>query len=107
MAKWGTGAGEAAPLAPLSGGTTPVAGFDPALVANAVFSEALVRVAVVVKPTAAAAVATTFGFPLVLMIAVLTFLLVQGFLDARDPKLRKAPRSKADVVLQFQEEEHL
>jgi hypothetical protein len=52
-------------------------------------------------------VATTFGFPLALMIAVLTFLLVQGFLDARDPKLRKAPRSKADVVLQFQEEEHL
>ena len=36
------------------------------------------RVAVVVKPTAAAAVATTFGFPLVLMIAVLLFLLVQG-----------------------------
>ena len=46
--------------------------FDPALVANAVFSEALVRVAMVVKPKAAAAVATTFSFPLVLMIAVLT-----------------------------------
>ena len=103
----GTRAGEATALAPVSGGSTPVAGFDPALAANAVFSEALLRVAVVVKPTAAAAVATTFGFPLVLMIAVLTFLLVQGFLDARDPKLRKAPRSKADVVLQFQEEEHL
>jgi hypothetical protein len=75
--------------------------------ANAVFSEALVRVAIVVKPKAAAAVATTFGFPLVLMLAVLMFLLVQGFLDARDPKLRKAPRSKADVVLEFQEEERL
>jgi hypothetical protein len=61
----------------------------------------------VVKPQAAAAVATTFGFPLVLMMAVLTFLLVQGFVDARDPKLRKAPRSKADVVLEFQEEARL
>jgi hypothetical protein len=87
--------------------TAPVAGFDPALAANAVFSEALVRVAMVVKPKAAAAVATTFTFPLVLMIAVLLFLLAQGFLDRRDPKLRKAPRSTADVVIEFKEEERL
>ena len=65
------------------------------------------RVAVVVKPAAAAAVATTFGFPLVLMVAVLMFLLVQGFLDARDPKLRRRLARRPMSSLEFQDEERL
>jgi hypothetical protein len=104
----GADAGGTAPLAPTSGsGAVPIAGIDPGSVADAVFSEALVRVATVVKPKAAAAVATTFSFPLVLMLAVLLFLLVQHVLDARDPKMRAMPRSAADAVLEFQDEEHL
>ena len=79
----------------------------PARSPDTVINEAAVRVAVVVKPAAAAAVATTFSFPLALMVAVLLFLFVQRFLDARDPKLRAAPRSMADALLEFQEEERL
>jgi hypothetical protein len=104
----GSDPGGAAPLAPGSGaGPAPVAGFDPGTVANAVFREALVRVAAVVKPKAAAAVATTFSFPLILMLAVLLFLLGQHVLDARDPKMRATPRSADDAVLEFQDEERL
>ena len=58
-----------------------------------------------VRPAAAAAVATTFGFPLALMIAVLLFLLVQSLLDARDPKLRRRPSNGRDTVVKFQEED--
>lgn len=104
----GPDAGGPGPLAPTSGtGGAPVAGIDPGSVADAVFSEAMVRVATVVKPKAAAAVATTFSFPLILMLAVLLFLLGQHILDARDPKMRAMPRSAADAVLEFQDEEHL
>ena len=85
----------------------PAPGLDPAVIAGAVFNEAAVRVAVVVKPAAAAAVATTFSFPLILMMAVLLFLLVQRRLDARDPKLRAAPRSAADSLLEFKDEDGL
>ena len=46
----------------------PFEGLDPAVIAGKVFTEAAVRVSSVVKPAAAAAVATTFSFPLVLMI---------------------------------------
>jgi hypothetical protein len=61
----------------------------------------------VVKPAAAAAVASTFSFPLTLMIAVLLFLLVQRHMDARDPKLRAAPRTTAEALLEFQDEDGL
>jgi len=61
----------------------------------------------VVKPAAAAAVATTFSFPLALMLAVLIFLLGQSFLDRRDPKLRAAPDSTAETSVPFEEEEKL
>ena len=77
------------------------------MIADTVMNEAAIRVAVVVKPAAAAAVATTFGFPLGLSLAVLLFLFIQRYLDARDPKLRAAPKSIADVLLEFQEEEGL
>jgi hypothetical protein len=85
----------------------PIAGFDPGVVADTIVSEAMVRVATVVKPRAAAAVATTFTFPLILMGAVLLFLLVQGFVDFRDPKLRAAPRTTAESVVEFQDEERV
>ena len=61
----------------------------------------------VVKPAAAAAVATTFGFPLALMIAVAVYLVVQWRVDLRDPKLRAAPGSAAETVVPFEEEDTL
>jgi hypothetical protein len=72
-----------------------------------VFDAAVEGVARVVKPEAAAVVAVTFGFPLGLSAAVVVFLLVQGRIDARDPKLRAAPRSPRDTVVAFQEENQL
>ena len=57
-----------------------------------------------VRPAAAAAVATTFSFPLALMIAVLLFLLVQNRVDGRDPKLRAAPQTARDTVVKFKHE---
>jgi hypothetical protein len=53
------------------------------------------------------AVAATFSFPLVLMIAVLLFLLGQSRFDSRDPKLRAAPLTASDTILPFRDEESL
>ena len=72
-----------------------------------VFDAAVRHVSNVVKPEAAAVVAVTFGFPLVLNIAVALFLLVQGWVDARDPKLRFAPQTATETVVAFKDEEHL
>jgi hypothetical protein len=58
-----------------------------------------------VKPAAVAAVATTFGFPLALMLAVLLFLIVQWRFDDRDPKLRSAPLTEADTLLPYADED--
>jgi hypothetical protein len=41
------------------------------------------------------------------MFAVLGFLFGQGRIDARDPKLRIAPRTPQDLVLAFRSEEEL
>jgi hypothetical protein len=60
-----------------------------------------------VKPAAAVAVAATFGFPLLLMFAVLLYLVVQTRLDGRDPKLRAAPLTVADTLIPFREEDAL
>ncbi|MEP7081597.1 MAG: hypothetical protein ABI841_01330 [Chloroflexota bacterium] len=60
-----------------------------------------------VSAEAAAQVATTFGFPLALMVAVLLFLVVQDRVDRRDPKLRAAPRTLFDTVVRFKEEHEL
>ena len=65
------------------------------------------RIGASVQPAAAAAIATTFGFPLILMIAVLLFLLIQSRLDDRDPKLRIAPLTTADTVVAFRDEDSL
>jgi hypothetical protein len=85
----------------------PMLGLDPAVIATIMINEASIRVAALVKPAAAAAVATTFSFPLILMLAVLLFLVVQRHLDRRDPKLRASSRTGADSILEFQEEERL
>jgi mannitol-1-phosphate/altronate dehydrogenase len=63
------------------------------------------RIAPTVQPAAAAAVASTFGFPLALMVAVLLFLIVQSRFDGRDPKLRSAPMTAAETVLPYIDEE--
>jgi hypothetical protein len=60
-----------------------------------------------VRPEAAARVATTFGFPLALMLAVLLFLVVQHQIDRRDPKLRHAPRALNDTMQRFRDEDEL
>jgi hypothetical protein len=62
------------------------------------------QAAVIVKPAAAAAVASSFAFPLLLMLIVLFFLVVQPRMDGRDPKLRNAPRSTGENLVQFEEE---
>jgi hypothetical protein len=59
-----------------------------------------------VKPAAAGAVASTFGFPLILMAAVVLFLVAQSRMD-RDPKLRLAPLTAADSSVAFVEEDEL
>jgi hypothetical protein len=58
----------------------------------------------IVKPAAAAAVASTFAFPLLLMLLVLFFLVVQPRMDGRDPKLRAAPRTATETFVPFEEE---
>lgn len=60
-----------------------------------------------VRPEAAAKVATTFGFPLVLMLAVLLFLVIQDLIDRRDPKLRRAPRTVTETLQKFRDEDEL
>ena len=70
-------------------------------------SAAVDQVARVVQPAAAAAVATEFGFPLALAAAVLGFLLIQGYVDRRDPKLRMAPRTSLETIVEFKPEEQL
>jgi hypothetical protein len=57
----------------------------------------------IVRPDAAVAVAQSFGFPLVLALLVLLFLIVQGRVDARDPKLRRAPQTQADTLVEFED----
>ena len=99
-----------APLAPPTDGdspATPPNALLPADVVGGVLAAAVEQVATVVKPEAAALVATAFSFPLLLMVAVVCFLIGQGRVDARDPKLRAAPRTPKDIVLSFQDEEEL
>jgi len=74
---------------------------------RAVFSVVATTVGTAVKPEAASAVAQTFGFPLVLMLAVLLFLLIQNHMDERDPKLRGAPLTAAETTVLFVNEADL
>jgi hypothetical protein len=74
---------------------------------DALISRVANQVSVVVRPAAAAAVASTFTFPLLLMLAVLLFLAIQARLDRRDPKLRAAPQTRAETILPFEDETQL
>jgi hypothetical protein len=62
------------------------------------------QVQATVKPAAAISVATTFSFPLVLMLAVLLYLVIQSRLDARDPKLRTAGHVATETLVPFEDE---
>jgi hypothetical protein len=79
----------------------------PVDVVGGVISAAARQVATFVQPEAAIVVAGAFGFPLALMVAVLGFLVGHGRIDARDPKLRAAPRTPRDAVFSFRNEEEL
>jgi hypothetical protein len=76
----------------------------PPAVVGAVMDRVADHVRATVKPAAVAAVAATFSFPLVLMVIVMAFLMIQGRLDAGDPKLRQAPRTAAETTIAFIEE---
>lgn len=79
----------------------------PQNVVGAFLGAAADQIGRVIKPEAAAVVAVAFGFPLGLSLAVLLFLAVQGRLDARDPKLRLAPKTRDDGLIAFKEEGQL
>lgn len=65
------------------------------------------QVARVVRADAAVAVAAEFTFPLALAIAVLGYLIVQGYVDKRDPKLLMAPQSAGETFVEFRMEDQL
>jgi hypothetical protein len=97
------------PLAPSTvGGAAIAPELEPPVdVVGGVLAAAVEQISTVVQPEAAAVVATAFSFPLILMAAVVCFLIGQGRVDARDPKLRSAPRTPDDLVTSFQDEDAL
>jgi hypothetical protein len=58
----------------------------------------------VLRPDVAVAVAGTFGFPILLTLLVVVFLLVQSRLDDRDPKLRRMLGTPADLLVAFEDD---
>jgi hypothetical protein len=108
---------EEGPIVPVPGATdpplppapapAPLPSEAPEGVIDTIIAAAAEHVSQIVKPDAAVAVTVTFGFPLVLTVAVTTFLAVQHRLDSRDPKLRLAPQHHVETVLQFREEAEL
>ena len=87
--------------------TVTVDPVGPAGVVGQVVTAAVEQVARVVRPEAAVAVATQFTFPLALALAVLGYLLIQGHVDRRDPKLRIAPQHVVETLLPFKLEDEL
>ena len=79
----------------------------PAAVVGQVVGAAVEQVVRAVRPEAAVAVATEFGFPLALAFAVLAYLVIQGQIDRRDPKLRVAPQNAVETLVTFKTEEEL
>ena len=61
----------------------------------------------VLKPQAAAAVAAEFSFPLILTMAVVGYIVAQGRIDRRDPKLRLAPQNSTETIIRFEREDQL
>lgn len=72
-----------------------------------VVTAAAEQVARVVRTEAAVAIASQFTFPLALALAVLAFLVIQGHVDRRDPKLRIAPQNVVETLLTFRTEDEL
>jgi hypothetical protein len=72
-----------------------------------VLGAAIQQVVRVVKPQAAVVVVAAFGFPLILSVSVVLFLLAQGWFDARDPKLRMAPKTRVETIVPFKDEEQI
>lgn len=85
----------------------PEAPARPDDVVSRIVDAAIGGVASVVRPAAAVAVAEEFTFPLALTLAVILYLVVQGQIDRRDPKLRLAPQNVIERVLRFQTEDEL
>jgi hypothetical protein len=69
-----------------------------------VLAAAVDGVAWAVRPDAAITVANEFTFPIALTIAVVGYLVVQGHIDRRDPKLRLAPQHVIETVVKFEPE---
>jgi hypothetical protein len=82
----------------------PINPSGPAEVVGRIVAGAAAEVSKVVRPAAAAALATSFGFPLILMVIVIGFLVIQPRLDYRDPKLRGASQKESETVMTFEEE---
>jgi tetrahydromethanopterin S-methyltransferase subunit D len=87
------------PGQPTANGHTDLGG-----VLDSVAEAAVNQAAIIVRPAAAAAVASSFAFPLILMLAVIFFLVVQPRMDGHDPKLRNAPRTASETLVQFEDE---
>ena len=85
----------------------PADSIGPVAVVGQVLSAAAQEIVRVVRPEAAVAVAAEFSFPLLLAAAVLGFLMIQGYVDRRDPKLRMAPQTAHETIMQFKTEEQL
>ena len=71
---------------------------------DAVINLATLGAGQMVRPEAAAAVATGFSFPLLLLLVVVLFLVIQPRFDDRDPKLRRAPQTMSDMLVAFEED---
>jgi hypothetical protein len=87
--------------------TMPNAPAGPAAIVGQVVGAAVEQVVRAVRPEAAVAVATEFTFPLALALAVLGYLVIQGQIDRRDPKLRVAPQNVVETLITFKTEEEL
>ena len=85
----------------------PEAPSGPAAIVGQVVGAAVEQVVRAVRPEAAVAVATEFTFPLALALAVLAYLVIQGQIDRRDPKLRVAPQNVVETLVTFKTEEEL
>jgi tetrahydromethanopterin S-methyltransferase subunit D len=85
----------------------PEAASGPAAMVGQVVGAAVEQVVRAVRPEAAVAIATEFSFPLALALAVLAYLVIQGQIDRRDPKLRVAPQNVVETLVTFKTEEEL
>jgi hypothetical protein len=96
-----------APQPPTASLVAPSTDAGPGAVVRQVVLAAVQQVARAVRPEAAVAVATEFTFPLALALAVVGYLVIQGLVDRRDPKLLMAPQHAGETFMKFVAEEQL